>query len=253
MEHSKLQEVTWTSNMKNDLLILYDETMDERYDPDGCTVNVKASLHLKWEEAGYGHYGLTPMDLLDQSFKVKYYDLVTNFDKEFPVKIEGLRKVLDMIQSDDDCIPLHDVIQCIKELDLKARQKKSSGKEIEKEIRKTLGLKTGITDLNRIQTIKLLSDQLPVDTEQELLRSFEIFDEENKGTITMEEFDTILSMHGCPLSDNDLKELKKICVMFERPDQDGKQGPAIDYQAFIQHFLQKISTKEESLGLRGYK
>ena len=51
-----------------------------RYDTDGCTVNVKSSLALKWEEAGYGHYGLTPQDLLDQSFKVKYNELVTNVD-----------------------------------------------------------------------------------------------------------------------------------------------------------------------------
>jgi len=253
MEHSKLAEVTWTWNMKNDLLILYDETMEERYDPDGCTVNVKASLHLKWEEAGYGHYGLTPIDLLDQSFKVKYHDLVTNFDKEFPVKIEGLRKVLDGLHNEDDCIPLSDMVQCIKELDQKARQQKSSTKEIENDIRQTLNLGAGVTELNRIQLIKVLSDQLPVDTEQELLHAFELFDEEDKGYITMEEFDNIMSMHGCPLSEPDLKELKKICVIFERTDQSSKEGPAIDYQAFIKHFLKKISAKEESLGVTGYK
>jgi len=249
MEHSKLQEVTWTSNMKNDLVILYEETMDERYDPDGCTVNVKSSLHLKWEDAGYGHYGLTPQDLLDQSFKVKFQDIVTNFDKEFPVKIEGLRKVFEAFQKEGDQVPLNDVVQCIKELDQKVRQKKSSGKEIEKEIRLTLNLGPDVDQLGMIQTIEVLSNQLPVDTEGELIRAFEIFDEENKGYITLEEFDTIMNMHGSPLTDNDLKELKKICVMFERTDQEGKQGSVIDYQAFVTHFLKKISTKEKSLGI----
>merc|ERR1712183_1117126 len=250
MEPSKLQAVTWTSNMKSDLLILYEETMDERYDPDGCTVNVKSSLHLKWEDAGYGHYGLTPLDLLDQSFKIKYHDLVTNFDKEFPQKIEGLRRVFEELDR-ENAVPVSDVAHFLKELDAKLLQKKTSTKEIERDIRQTLDLGQGDKELNMIQTVELLSDLMPVDTEQELIQAFQIFDVHNTGYITMAEFDNIMIMHGYPLSENDLKTLKKSSVIFERKELDQKQGPEIDYRAFVKHFLKEINIQEESI--RGLK
>jgi len=243
MEHSKLQEVTWTHNMKSDLQILYDETMDERYDPDGCTVNVKSSLHLKWEEAGYGHYGLTPQDLLDQSFKVKYQDLVTNFDKEFPLKIEGLHKVLEELEKGNNIL-MSDVVQFIKELDGKVRQKKGSSKEIEREIREALEIHDDVTELNMVQTMELLSHQIPIDTEQELILAFQIFDEENTGYIKLTDLETIMSSHGTPLNDNDLKTLKKSIGMFEKIGH-GSECPEIDYQAFIKYYLNKINTRDQ--------
>lgn len=251
MEHSKLQEMTWTQNLKRELVEYYDDAYEEHLD-DGCSVNVKNSLFLKWDEAGYGHYGLTAQDLLDQSFKVKFDDIVTNVDKEFPLKIEGLRKVLENVEKGND-VPISDVVSFIREIDDKVRDRRRDRKELENEVRMALHLKPGVQTLNMMQTMEVISAQLPVDSEQELISAFQIFDEEDSGFISLPDLENLMTSHGVPLNEEDLNAMKKTTGMIEstqKGDKSTAECPRIDYRAFVKHFLQKISVHEDSL--RGY-
>ena len=71
-----------------------------RYLESGCQVPVKMMLFNRWEEAGYGNHGLTPQDLLDQSWKVKFSDIITNLDVSAQsfVKIDGKKRSENLLK-----------------------------------------------------------------------------------------------------------------------------------------------------------
>ncbi|KAL1861755.1 hypothetical protein VTK73DRAFT_6931 [Phialemonium thermophilum] len=65
-----------------------------------------------------------------------------------------------------------------------------------------------------------------VDTEQELLNAFQVFDKDNSGTISASELRQVLSSLGENLTDNELDEMLKMA------DRNG--DGTIDYNEFVQ-------------------
>lgn len=76
---SKIDDVTWSHKMKSDLLACHAEALEDfnsddppRYLCSGNIVGMKQLLIRKWEEIGYRNLELTPQDLQDMVWKIKY-------------------------------------------------------------------------------------------------------------------------------------------------------------------------------------
>jgi len=145
--------------------------------------------------------------------------------KEIPVQKEGLRKVLEELEKGND-VPISDVVHFVKELDtseLNSTDEEEVEEKIHHDIKHTLKLSPSKEYLSMNQTFEYLSGELHIDTEDEIMNAFTVFDKERAGIITLAEFNSIMEERGNPLNEEEVKMVSKCTHFFQVEEEDEQQ------------------------------